>query len=50
MYLQASKRTCSVDGGITYSAFDESLNLAGLAADKGAEGVVLAPPFYFAPG
>lgn len=36
--------------GITDSAFTESLNLAKLAADCGADAVVLAPPYYFASG
>ncbi len=33
--------------GITDSAFEESVNLARHAADAGAQGVVLAPPYYF---
>jgi 4-hydroxy-tetrahydrodipicolinate synthase len=36
--------------GITDSAFAESLNLAKVAADCGADAVVLAPPYYFASG
>jgi dihydrodipicolinate synthase/N-acetylneuraminate lyase len=36
--------------GITDSAFAESLNLAKIAADYGAEAVVLSPPYYFASG
>ncbi len=34
--------------GITDSAFTESLNLAKIAANCGADAVVLAPPYYFA--
>jgi dihydrodipicolinate synthase/N-acetylneuraminate lyase len=34
--------------GITDSSFRESLNIAVKAADCGANGVVLAPPYYFA--
>lgn len=36
--------------GITDTAFVESVNLAGHAADAGAAGVVLAPPYYFPAG
>ena len=36
--------------GVTDSAFSESINLARVAADNGADGVVLAPPYYFASG
>ena len=36
--------------GITDSAFTESLNLAKIAANCGADAVVLAPPYYFAAG
>lgn len=36
--------------GITDSAFTESLNLAKIAADFGADAVVLSPPYYFASG
>lgn len=36
--------------GITDTAFVESVNMACLAADTGAQGVVLAPPFYFPAG
>jgi dihydrodipicolinate synthase/N-acetylneuraminate lyase len=36
--------------GITDSAFTESLNLAKVAAEYGADAVVLAPPYYFAAG
>lgn len=48
------ERACSqVDGrvpvlvGITDSAFAESVNLARRAAEAGAQGLVLAPPYYF---
>jgi dihydrodipicolinate synthase/N-acetylneuraminate lyase len=51
------ERTCQlVNGrvpvlvGITDSAFSESLNLAKVAADCGADATVLAPPYYFAAG
>lgn len=36
--------------GITDSAFTESINLAKVAAENGADGLVLAPPYYFASG
>jgi dihydrodipicolinate synthase/N-acetylneuraminate lyase len=36
--------------GITDTAFVESINMACHAADAGARGVVLAPPFYFPAG
>ena len=36
--------------GITDSAFSESLRLAKIAAQCGADAVVLAPPYYFAAG
>lgn len=36
--------------GITDSAFSESLRLAKIAAECGADAVVLAPPYYFAAG
>ena len=36
--------------GITDSAFTESLNLAKVATNCGADAVVLAPPYYFAAG
>jgi 4-hydroxy-tetrahydrodipicolinate synthase len=36
--------------GVTDSAFSESINLAKVAADCGADAVVLAPPYYFASG
>ena len=34
--------------GITDTSFKESLNIAGKAADAGADAVVAAPPYYFA--
>lgn len=55
--IELIKRTCllvdrrvPVMVGITDSAFAESLNLAKVAADCGADAVVLAPPYYFASG
>jgi dihydrodipicolinate synthase/N-acetylneuraminate lyase len=36
--------------GITDTAFVESVNMAKYAADAGAQGVVLAPPYYFPAG
>lgn len=36
--------------GITDTSYDESLNLAGYAADAGAQAVVLAPPCYYPAG
>ncbi len=52
---EVTERTCQlVNGripvlvGVTDSAFSESLNLAKIAANFGADAVVLAPPFYFA--
>lgn len=36
--------------GITDTAFVESVNMAGCAADAGGQGVVLAPPYYFPAG
>lgn len=36
--------------GISDSSFTESLNLARVAAECGAEAVVLTPPYYYAPG
>ena len=36
--------------GITDTSFDESINLAEYAAEKGASAVVLAPPYYFPAG
>ena len=55
--IELIQRTCSlVNGrvpvlvGITDSAFQESLNLASLAAESGADAVVLAPPYYYSSG
>jgi len=36
--------------GISDSSFTESLNLARVAAECGADAVVLTPPYYYAPG
>ena len=36
--------------GITDTAFVESVNMARVAADAGAQAVVLAPPYYFPAG
>ena len=36
--------------GISDTSFVESIHMAGLAADAGAEAVVLAPPYYFPAG
>lgn len=36
--------------GITDTAFVESVQMAGIAADAGASAVVLAPPYYFPAG
>ena len=54
---ELTERTCHlVNGrvpvlvGVTDSAFSESINLAKVAADCGADAVVLAPPYYFATG
>ena len=54
---ELTERTCKlVNGrvpvlvGITDSAFTESLNLATIAANSGADAVVLSPPYYFAAG
>lgn len=54
---ELTERTCRIVNGrvpvlvgITDSAFTESLNLAKIAADCGADAVVLAPPYYFASG
>lgn len=51
------RHTCRiVDGrisvlvGITDTSFSESLSLATIAAQCGADAVVAAPPYYFAPG
>ena len=55
--IQMIEQTCSlVNGrvpllvGITDSAFQESLNLAHVAYENGADAVVLSPPYYYAPG
>ena len=55
--IELIQRTCSlVNGrvpvlvGITDSAFQESLNLANVASDSGADAVVLSPPYYYASG
>lgn len=45
-----AKRRVPVLVGITDSAFSESLRLAKIAANCGADAVVLAPPYYFASG
>jgi dihydrodipicolinate synthase/N-acetylneuraminate lyase len=51
------KQTCKIVNGrvpvlagISDSAFSESLNLASVAADSGADAVVLTPPYYFTSG
>lgn len=51
------KHTCrivnqriSVLVGITDTSFSESLSLATVAAECGADALVSAPPYYFAPG
>lgn len=51
------KHTCRiVDGriqvlvGITDTSFSESLSLAVVAAEHGADALVSAPPYYYAPG
>jgi dihydrodipicolinate synthase/N-acetylneuraminate lyase len=51
------ERTClivnkrvPVLAGITDSAFTESINLAKVAEESGADAVVLAPPYYYASG
>lgn len=44
------RRRVPVLVGITDSAFSESLNLARVAAESGADAVVLAPPYYYAAG
>ncbi len=43
-------RRVPVLAGISDSAFTESLNLANIASDCGADAVVLTPPYYFATG
>lgn len=40
----------SVLVGITDTSFSESLSLADVAAASGADALVAAPPYYFAPG
>jgi 4-hydroxy-tetrahydrodipicolinate synthase len=40
----------SVLVGITDTSFSESLSLAGIAADEGADALVSAPPYYYTPG
>ena len=35
---------------ITDTSIEESIHLAQMAAEQGADGVVSAPPYYFAPG
>jgi len=51
------KHTCRIVNGrlpvlagISDSSFSESLNLARIATNYGADAVVLTPPYYFAPG
>ncbi len=51
------KRTCALVNrrvpvlvGITDSAFKESINMAELAADSGADALVISPPYYFPSG
>lgn len=55
--IELIERTCLIVNkrvpvlvGITDSAFTESLNLAKVAAETGADAVVLAPPYYYASG
>ncbi len=55
--IELIERTCflvkgrvPVLAGITDSAFSESLNLANVASDSGADAVVLSPPYYYASG
>ncbi len=52
--IEMIERTCKlvkgrvpVLAGVTDSAFQESLNLARIAADNGADAVVLSPPYYY---
>jgi 4-hydroxy-tetrahydrodipicolinate synthase len=47
---QLVKRRVPVLVGITDTAFVESVNLARLAAEAGADAVVLAPPYYLPEG
>ena len=51
------ERTCLIAGGrvpvlvgITDSAFSESLKMAAVAFDSGADAVVLSPPYYYKSG
>lgn len=44
------KDRISVLVGITDTSFSESLSLADVAAASGADALVAAPPYYFAPG
>ena len=48
--LDQIKERIPVLVGITDTSFDESINLAEYAAEKGANAVVLAPPYYFPAG
>jgi dihydrodipicolinate synthase/N-acetylneuraminate lyase len=55
--IELIERTCLIVNsrvpvlvGITDSAFTESINLAKVAAESGADAVVLAPPYYYASG
>lgn len=43
-------RRISVLVGITDTSFSESLSLARIAAEEGADALVSAPPYYYAPG
>lgn len=51
------RQTCRIVGGriavlvgITDTSFSESLSLAAIASQCGADALVAAPPYYFAPG
>ena len=48
--LDQIKERIPVLVGISDTSFDESINLAEYAAEKGASAVVLAPPYYFPAG
>ena len=55
--IELIERACDLVGkrvpvlvGITDSAFSESINLANVAAESGADAVVLAPPYYYTAG
>ena len=48
--LDQIKERIPVLVGITDTSFDESINLAEYAAEKGASALVLAPPYYFPAG